>query len=544
MKKAFWTETKVGLFVIVGAVIMAVGVTLVGKFRWGKPQGYTVTAVFNSIAGLEEKSAVRIAGVRVGEVEKIYLKDGLAYVRMRLAPEAVMREDSEVAVSSLGLLGEKYVEISSGTAAKAKLQAGAIVQGKEIVSMDKLISQFTDIAVDIKAVTASLRSFLGPETEKSPIHELIAHFDEMVKNISSLVGENREGIRGAVASVNGFASKAEKLVADNRDDLQASIKNFRALTESLQTQIKSLSEKIGSAVDKVNSSVGGAKDDFSATLVEVRKAAVRIDETVASLKEIVDKTRRGEGTIGKLFNEDTTYQSFNKALSNISDVSQKLSKGEGTLGKLLTDDSAYKSFDSALKSINTYLTKGDQTKLYVGFKSEYLFDSRNARSTFSLRINPREDKFYLVEAVDTPKGKLTITDTTSTSVADGGQPFTITDHQEKYENKLTFNLLFGWWYDDVVLRAGLMESTGGAGLDWYLPSRRAHLTMEAYDFNRKNANPHLKLAGFYNVYKELYLTAGVDDFIEKDNRSLFAGAGIFFSDEDIKSLLGFASYLK
>jgi phospholipid/cholesterol/gamma-HCH transport system substrate-binding protein len=544
MKKTFWTETKVGLFVIVGAIILAVGISLVGKFRWGKPKGYAVTATFGSISGLEEKSPVRISGVRVGEVEKIYLKDGLAYVQMRVSPEAVIREDSQVAVSSLGLLGEKYVEISSGSTDRPKVPEGSVVRGKDVAGMDKLIEQFTEVAADIKAVTGSLRTFLGPEEGKSGLGELVRHFDQMVADIDALVADNREGIKGAVSSVSRLAGRADKLVADNQDDLRASIKNFRELTETLQAQVKSLSDKLGGAVDKVSSSVTGAKDDFSSTLAEVKKTAATIEATVASLKEIVDKTRRGEGTIGKLFYDDATYRSLNTSLDNISSLSQKLSKGEGTLGKLLTDDSAYKSFDGALKSINTFLTKGDQIKLYVGFKSEYLFDPRDTRSTFSLRINPREDKFYLVEAVDNPRGKLTITDTTNTVVNDGGVPVTITQHEEKYENKLTFNLLFGWRFDDLVVRAGLMESTGGAGVDWYLFGNRARLTLEAYDFNRKDANPHLKAAAFYNLYKEFYLTAGVDDFVEKDNLSLFAGAGLFFSDDDIKNLLGFASYLK
>lgn len=536
MKSTFKTDTKVGIFVILATAVLVIGTTLVGKFRFGRPEGYTVTAVFGSISGLEMKSPVRIAGVRVGEVEDIYLKDGLAYVEMRLSPESVIREDSEVTIASLGLLGEKYVEISSGSLDKPVVKAGSRVQGKDVVSMEKLIDQFTDIATDIKAVTAALRSFLGPEQAESPIRELIRNFDVMVMNINELIGENKEGITQAVSSFNQFASRADTTLAENQEDIRIAIRNFRNLSEKLEGEVSSLGERIDGLTGDIASAVEGARGDFSGGMDEIKKVAARIDETVISLKEIIDRTRRGEGTVGKLLKEETTYDSLNRTLDSISSISEKIERGEGALGKLLTEEEAYTSLTDTLGSINKFITKGEQTKLYVGFRSEYLYDSDDTKSYFSLNISPREDKFYLLEVIDDPRGRRTVTDTSSSTTVDGSVT-NVTRHEERTEDELKFSLQFARRFSDLVLRGGLIESTGGLAADYMFGGDKGKVSLEAWDFNRDELDPHVKITAAYNIYKGLFINAGVDDLVEDESRSFFIGAGLSFSDDDLKYIL-------
>ena len=105
------TEEKVGLLVLGVSVILLWMTLLVGKFDFGAKKGYTLTAVFDSVAGLDEKAAVRMAGVKIGTVEKIELNDSRAKVVMRILPDVKIKRGSRAGIKTMGLMGDKYVGI-------------------------------------------------------------------------------------------------------------------------------------------------------------------------------------------------------------------------------------------------------------------------------------------------------------------------------------------------------------------------------------------------------------------------------------------------
>ena len=92
-------------------------------------------------------------------------------------------------------------------------------------------------------------------------------------------------------------------------------------------------------------------------------------------------------------------------------------------------------------------------------------------------------------------------------------------------------------FHDLGLRAGLFESTGGVATDYYLFEDSLVFSMEIFDFD-PDENPHLKFKAEYTPFQYIYLTGGYDDFISsEDEESFFLGAGLSFSDEDIKTLI-------
>ena len=172
-------------------------------------------------------------------------------------------------------------------------------------------------------------------------------------------------------------------------------------------------------------------------------------------------------------------------------------------------------------------------RTYLDYRGEYLFESNRVKSYFTLRIQPREDKYYLLQIVDSPRGRETVTNTILT--VDG---MTTTEKKiESNSNDLLFSAQIAKRYYDLGIRAGLFESTGGAGIDYYLFKDQLKLSFEAFDFDIEK-RPHLAFKVDYQPFKFLYLTTGVDDFISDIGReSYFVGGGFNFSDEDIKTLL-------
>jgi phospholipid/cholesterol/gamma-HCH transport system substrate-binding protein len=120
----------------------------------------------------------------------------------------------------------------------------------------------------------------------------------------------------------------------------------------------------------------------------------------------------------------------------------------------------------------------------------------------------------------------------------------------KDESKIYINAEIGKRYDNILLRGGIIESTGGVGVDYFTHKDKVKLTAEVYDFNSENDirgdNPHLNLKATYLYLKHLQFIAGIDNILNVDAREFFLGVGVKFKDNDLKPLLsgGASSFLK
>ncbi|WP_198266277.1 outer membrane lipid asymmetry maintenance protein MlaD [sulfur-oxidizing endosymbiont of Gigantopelta aegis] len=139
-------EVSVGVFVAVGIaalLVLAVNVSNIGAFNAG--QQYTVSANFDNISGLKERSAVAIAGVTVGRVSSITVDPITFEAVVVMTIDANFDEvpvDSSVGIYTAGLLGEKYVGIEPG-GAPDYLEEGSVFRlTQSSIVLEKLISQF------------------------------------------------------------------------------------------------------------------------------------------------------------------------------------------------------------------------------------------------------------------------------------------------------------------------------------------------------------------------------------------------------------------
>ena len=186
------------------------------------------------------------------------------------------------------------------------------------------------------------------------------------------------------------------------------------------------------------------------------------------------------------------------------------------------------------------MQKQEAFRTYLDYRGEYLFDSEEVKSYLSLRIQPRKDKYYLLQIVDDPRGLESETDITTTT----NGAVTTQNIKKNEKNEIKFSAQIAKRYYDLGLRGGIFESTGGFAFDYYLFKDRLTLSLEAFDFD-PDTNAHLKFKADFTPLKHLYITSGFDDFIsDEGNESFFIGAGINFLDEDIKLLLSDLPFYK
>jgi phospholipid/cholesterol/gamma-HCH transport system substrate-binding protein len=479
--------------------------------------------VFDTAAGLEEKALVQVAGVEAGRVEKIRLVGGKAELGLRILPDIELRRDAKASIRSIGLLGDKYVEVTSGSLDQPLLKDGDIIEARaEVADFDQLTGRLSTIAEDIKSVTASISQVLGGEKGRQTLQRIVDNVDDLTGNLNQVVTENQQNLRQVMNNINRLSHNLDLLVAENKELFRSTMNNIAQLTQSLNQIVADNRNSLTNTIASL--------EKFSKTLEKESPDMTRnVNKLLKELNQMLDENRENfQVSMEKIRNAS---QKLDTTLSSLEEISQKVAKGEGTIGKLFQEEDAYNNLNETLGGIRDFFQGTQAWRFYLGVRSEYLTEMEDAKTYVSLKLQPREDKYYLLEVVDDPRGNIT-TETTKRTV--NGKETTI--EEEVTEDELKFSLQIAKRFYDFTIHGGIIESSGGIGLDYELFDDRLKFSLEGWDFG--DDDPHLKFTGSFYVYDRIFINSGVDDMMNDDFRSFFVGAGILFSDQDMKYLLG------
>jgi phospholipid/cholesterol/gamma-HCH transport system substrate-binding protein len=135
-------ELGVGVFVLFGLLCLAYLSLNLGDVQLFGGWGYTVTARFASVSGLKEKAAVTMAGVNIGQVDKIRLEEGEAVVTLRIREDVRLEEDVIVSVKTMGIIGDKYISITPGGSDRYIEPGGRIMDTVPPLDIEELLGKF------------------------------------------------------------------------------------------------------------------------------------------------------------------------------------------------------------------------------------------------------------------------------------------------------------------------------------------------------------------------------------------------------------------
>jgi len=140
--KKFSIEAAVGIFVLAGIVALGYLSIKLGKLELIGSSGYTLYADFSSVGGLKQGAVVEIAGVEIGRVSQISLNEGYqALVAMRINSGVRLQEDAIASIRTKGLIGEKYVRITPGSAEQLIPENGRIRETEPPIELEELIGK-------------------------------------------------------------------------------------------------------------------------------------------------------------------------------------------------------------------------------------------------------------------------------------------------------------------------------------------------------------------------------------------------------------------
>jgi len=160
-------EVKVGIFILVGLVILILMIFSIGDIYFIRP-GYHIKAIFNFANGIAINAPVRLAGIEVGEVDGIRLyydsEEGRTKVELTAwikKDDMLIESDSRAVINTLGMLGEKYLEIYPGKNKTFLEKEGGMLVGKDPVSMEDMTFQIKQVADSVTVITKRLENGEG-----------------------------------------------------------------------------------------------------------------------------------------------------------------------------------------------------------------------------------------------------------------------------------------------------------------------------------------------------------------------------------------------
>lgn len=479
---------KVGLFMTVALLVLAWLILSVEDLNLFGGKGERIDALFESVVGLDDKAAVRMAGVRVGRVDGIRLEGRKARVSLRLDQPLALTEGTVAAIANQGLLGDKFVELQPGPEGAPLLPPGTVLEGRVPISFDQAMAK-------IEQIGDSIEGFM-----------------------SGGAGEGGGGLGRLIDSIQATADELRAVIAENRTQLGGTVKNFERFSAALAEDLPRLTDQIERVLAQVDAVVAENRGNLKDSMANVREVTERLQTSVDNFNAITEKIVKGEGTLGKLVNSDEAH--------------------DGLMG-------AMGSLEKGVDALSDTLGRVKQLRLDLGVDGAYLSELEESRTAFRVDILPRGDespRFYRVELVSDPRGRVyEKTETVTVTRPDGTIDTTITERLTRDERRPNYSALFGFPFAERkgTLWAGLIENTGGVQVDYSLLDKKLWFSLEAFDFGReRDLDPHLRFTTQWNVFKNLYVKGGYDDPLVDDFKSPFIGAGVRWSDDDLKYLMG------
>ncbi len=183
-------ELKVGIFILIGIVILFIIAFSIGDIRFITKAGYHIKAIFNFASGIGGSAPVRLAGVGIGEVDGLRIfKDEKGNTKVEISAwiknDVRIENDSNVTINTLGLLGEKYLEISPGTPGRAMLKNNDRLIGRDPVAMEKVTEDLAKLSDSITIIVERLKKGEGT------VGKLLAE-EDVYNDLKAITGNFRE----------------------------------------------------------------------------------------------------------------------------------------------------------------------------------------------------------------------------------------------------------------------------------------------------------------------------------------------------------------
>ena len=294
---------KTGITVFVGIIVFFFFFILIGNEGNYFDEMYKINTIVTNVDGLSEGAMVTLGGMKVGRVEKIkfnFQEDKSAIeISMAIKKEYQLRitTQSMATIKTVGMLGDKFVDISIGLPGQPFLKDGAFISVEQKLSLASISDKLVPVLDDLGIVMSNLKT--------------------TTNNL-----KNNKSIMGTLLTNERLASKLEQTICN----------------------LKTFSTKINSR----NSTIGRLAIDTE-IYENIRKTSNDLSNLTASVKN-------GKGTLGKLVTEDSLYYSINSITEKLDRLLNQAYSDTTVAGALLNDKQLLNKVNIVVAKLDTLIT--------------------------------------------------------------------------------------------------------------------------------------------------------------------------------------------
>lgn len=248
---------RVGIILFIAVVaFIAVYYFLIGVTNF-----YYVTAIFDNAMSLTEGSAVTMAGVPIGVVDRISLDENQrAQVRMKINPKYQIPEGSRFILRVGLLIGEKFIDVIPNRQARTYIRPGTVVEGEVPIRIEDLLPKTERLISNLTEVSENLKNVLGDEEFEGRINRSLANIER------------------ATARLDQAMATIQSTVTGGQEEIRVTIRNVALASENVLAATQEL-ERFARQ--------GGLQENIGAAVAATRRAVESLERTTASLEGVV-----------------------------------------------------------------------------------------------------------------------------------------------------------------------------------------------------------------------------------------------------------------
>lgn len=378
------TEIKVGIFFLVGLIILGIITFKVKDLGSLLKKRVTMTTHFGHACGLKEGDTVAIAGLKVGEINDIRLSDKGVQVVMGMEEDATARitSSSRATVAWAGLIGNRYVDISLGKPGEAPLPPGSDIESELPIDMGEVLGKidtaatglqdmfksfkgvdFGGLVDNLNVITKDMRDgkgSIGKLMKSEDLYNKITGIMDKFNNPDSTVGkllqtsELHDKAMDIAKKLEDTVARAQKILTDNEDSISSIVKEMKDAVPDVKAAfaaVKDIAEDYKKGKGILPALVKDEK-----MLADLRSSLANLDESLESMKKLAKDAEQGKGLLGQLIRDEELKKKFTAAIASISEIAERVQKGDNTVAKLTNDkgalyDDLKKTFDEARETL-------------------------------------------------------------------------------------------------------------------------------------------------------------------------------------------------
>lgn len=504
---------KVGIFTLLVLGLLGFLIIKLGDREFGVEYNHYYV-YFDDAQGLSKGADIQVRGVKAGKVEDITFENGKVKALLKIRQEIPIYKDAKVIIKTYGLMGDKYVYIDPGSPSSGNLASGGVIETTyRYAQTEDMINQVQEASKKFVLLMDNLNKALG----EGQLQKLIQDFDK-------------------------FAYNANDVVVENKEDIRRSIENIRAITAELRRTLPSITENLDKTLENTKNITAENREDIRKLIANLKDLSVSLKEKAPQTLDAIDKAATQiEQTVGENRSDlKLSIKNIKEASDKLNQILAKVNEGQGTLGKLVNEDSLYNNVNEGVKSFSKPFKVVNNSTLEIYMGGEKHTGNEEMKAGFAAAFIPTDDRYYYLGVISNSKGYV---DKKEEVTSNG---VTTTYVTRKY------GILFDLQYARKILnfgerqlwvRFGIKDSSADLGVDLKL-SQNLKLVSDVYKFNRKDLveepnNPQVDVGFEYRFAGlPIFIRFGGSDLANSKVRGVYIGGGFLFTDDYLKYLLG------